>query len=154
MAENTTINSNRRAALKALAAATGAAGLAALPTRWGKPVVNVGAVPAHAQTSCVAAYVEVTGSGTWGFTGWNGPPPTVGSITQPIVGPATVYWACGTTGCGTMAIEWFSGPDIDVTVWTPNQVQQFTLNLLNFRVMFDLDFDTGTVLPPFTCNPI
>lgn len=42
---------NRRNALKALAAATGAISLAALPTRWKTPVAQVGAIPAHAQTS-------------------------------------------------------------------------------------------------------
>ncbi len=42
---------NRRQLLKILAAAAGAAALSTLPTNWKTPVVEVGALPAHAQTS-------------------------------------------------------------------------------------------------------
>lgn len=41
----------RREALKALAAAAGVVTLAALPKAWESPVLEVGALPAHAQTS-------------------------------------------------------------------------------------------------------
>jgi hypothetical protein len=42
----------RRQLLKALAAGGGAvAGAALLPGQWAKPVVEVGVLPAHAQTS-------------------------------------------------------------------------------------------------------
>lgn len=41
----------RREALKTLAAVTGAATLASLPGQWETPLVEVGALPAHAQTS-------------------------------------------------------------------------------------------------------
>ena len=41
----------RRAALKALAAITGSVTLAQLPPTWQTPVVEVGVLPAHAQTS-------------------------------------------------------------------------------------------------------
>jgi len=43
---------NRRDALKALAATAGATTLATLPEKWTTPVVRVGVLPAHAQTSC------------------------------------------------------------------------------------------------------
>jgi len=48
MSEKNTIN--RRQALKTLAAVTGAVPLASLPA-WEKPVIEVGALPAHAQNS-------------------------------------------------------------------------------------------------------
>ena len=43
--------SSRRQVLKAIAATTGAVGMAALPEVWEKPVVDVGALPASAQVS-------------------------------------------------------------------------------------------------------
>jgi hypothetical protein len=48
---NTEKTLTRRDALKTLAAITGAAALAAAPGRWETPIVEVGALPAHAQTS-------------------------------------------------------------------------------------------------------
>jgi len=44
-------NLSRRDALKTLAAATGAVALTSLPGKWDTPVVEVGALPAHAQSS-------------------------------------------------------------------------------------------------------
>lgn len=49
-------NLSRRDALKTLAAAAGAASLSMLPERWQPPLVEVGALPAHAQTSAEASY--------------------------------------------------------------------------------------------------
>ena len=45
----------RREALKTLAAITGAVSLASLPNNWESPLVEVGALPAHAQSSTTAA---------------------------------------------------------------------------------------------------
>jgi hypothetical protein len=42
---------SRRQALKTLAAATGAIALTNLPGKWETPVVEIGAIPAHAQSS-------------------------------------------------------------------------------------------------------
>jgi hypothetical protein len=42
---------SRRQLLKILVAAAGAAALASAPNKWKTPVVEVGALPAHAQTS-------------------------------------------------------------------------------------------------------
>ncbi|MCS6994782.1 MAG: twin-arginine translocation signal domain-containing protein [Anaerolineales bacterium] len=42
---------SRRDALKVLAAASGAVALSHLPTSWGKPELQAGVLPAHAQTS-------------------------------------------------------------------------------------------------------
>ena len=47
---------SRRDALKTLAAAAGAASLSMLPEQWQPPLVEVGTLPAHAQTSAEASY--------------------------------------------------------------------------------------------------
>ena len=49
---------SRREALKALTAATGALSLAALPNRWQTPIVEVGTLPVHAQTSITAPEMD------------------------------------------------------------------------------------------------
>ena len=46
----------RRDALKTLAALTGAVSLSRLPRQWQTPVVEVGTLPAHAQTSAALSY--------------------------------------------------------------------------------------------------
>jgi hypothetical protein len=48
----------RRDAIKLLGAATGAAMLANVPTKWSKPSLMSGVLPAHAQTSCISLHVE------------------------------------------------------------------------------------------------
>jgi len=55
---------SRREALKAIAAATGAVTLASLPKKWETPVVEVGALPAHAQTSTTTIVVTNNTGGT------------------------------------------------------------------------------------------
>ena len=50
-------NLSRRDALKTLAAATGAVALTSLPV-WEKPVVKVGALPAHAQSSALVYFSD------------------------------------------------------------------------------------------------
>lgn len=49
----------RREVLKAMAAVTGAAALAGLPSKWKKPVVQVGALPAHAQGTIPTANLDI-----------------------------------------------------------------------------------------------
>ncbi len=51
MTDSKTNKISRRDALKILTAATGAAALANLPSKWSKPGLEVGVLPAHAQTS-------------------------------------------------------------------------------------------------------
>ena len=51
MANKTHINISRRDAMKILAAAAGATALANLPGKWTAPDLEVGVLPAHAQTS-------------------------------------------------------------------------------------------------------
>jgi len=68
----------RRDALKTLAAITGAVALANLPNRWEKPVVAVGALPAHAAASVGTGniMVELTDGGSVVVT-INGEPHTL-----------------------------------------------------------------------------
>jgi len=61
MNEKKTIN--RRQALKTLVAVTGAVSLASLPA-WEKPVIEVGALPAHAQNSANATIQVSNSSGS------------------------------------------------------------------------------------------
>lgn len=51
---------SRRDALKILGAAAGATVLANLPSKWTKPELAAGVLPAHAQTSvCIALLIQV-----------------------------------------------------------------------------------------------
>jgi hypothetical protein len=62
----------RREALKTLAAVTGAATLASLPKQWETPLIEIGALPAHAQGSELVI-PEVIGIGsTETYTGIGG----------------------------------------------------------------------------------
>lgn len=55
---------SRRQALKALIALTGASTLSALPNKWEKPLIEVGALPAFAQISPIPSSVPPTPSPT------------------------------------------------------------------------------------------
>lgn len=55
---------SRRDAIKVLGAAAGASVLATLPTKWTKPELIAGALPAHAQTSATLPTVETVDVGT------------------------------------------------------------------------------------------
>lgn len=59
----------RRDAIKLLGAAAGAAMLANVPTKWSKPSLMSGVLPAHAQTSCIAMRIDVISSTTPTFIG-------------------------------------------------------------------------------------
>lgn len=52
---------SRREALQALAAAGGALGAAFLPARWGRPLIEAGVLPAHAQSSNCLGPFTLTG---------------------------------------------------------------------------------------------
>jgi hypothetical protein len=53
-------NLSRRDAMKILAAAAGATALANIPNKWSKPGLEVGVLPAHAQTSIIAPAIPHT----------------------------------------------------------------------------------------------
>lgn len=54
MNDKSSRKTSRREAMKILAAAGGATALANLPSKWTKPILDAGVLPAHAQTSVVA----------------------------------------------------------------------------------------------------
>lgn len=54
---------SRRDAIKVLGAAAGASVLATLPTKWTKPEITAGVLPAHAQTSWPYSFAACTASG-------------------------------------------------------------------------------------------
>jgi len=60
MSEKPNKKLSRRDAIKLLGAAAGASVLANLPTKWSKPSLASGVLPAHAQTTCQAVFVECT----------------------------------------------------------------------------------------------
>lgn len=61
--ENKTLKEiTRRDAIKVLAAVAGAAALANIPDKWTKPGMEVGVLPAHAQTSNPAPYTLAAGA--------------------------------------------------------------------------------------------
>lgn len=51
---------SRRDALKALAAATGVVALSTVPEKWETPIIETGAIPAHAQASVTAPTTTLT----------------------------------------------------------------------------------------------
>jgi len=123
MEEQTPLTNNRRAALKALAAATGAAGLAALPTRWSKPAVMVGAVPAHAQTSCVTNALLIENVEDFSLYNY------AGSEEPDLMGLTFMAWNCG-TGC-----LWF---------WMENSGSSDTFNVTILDdISFPVTLNTG-----------
>jgi hypothetical protein len=123
---------SRREALKLLAAATGAAALSTLPPAWSKPDLQVGALPAHAQTSLLhilnapflPAEIDLGQSYCWdgiiirfiaAIT-----PPTAGIVLQyalsynPTGAPGAITSPSPTTG--TVATNASGQASIDVTV--------------------------------------
>lgn len=67
MEQSPTHQFTRREALKALAAATGAVVLSNLPVEWKTPIVEIGAVPAHAQGGSGPAPVVSQLRGFWQY---------------------------------------------------------------------------------------
>lgn len=107
----------RRHALKILAAITGAATLASLPNSWETPLVQVGALPVHAQCSIIpgtASLVSINETGgTLDLALFNiltdGPP-----IRTARIGPAgSVCWTGLEPGDFYELAESISGGDCD-----------------------------------------
>lgn len=80
----------RRDALKTLAALTGAVTLASLPNQWEEPVIEVGALPAHAQTSTTAAVRLINNSSDPADANLSGP--TIDN-TQTIASGSSYTWS-------------------------------------------------------------
>ncbi|NJN95927.1 MAG: twin-arginine translocation signal domain-containing protein [Anaerolineales bacterium] len=80
----------RRDALKTLAAITGAVTLSSLPNQWEKPLVEVGALPAHAQTSVTGAVQVINNTGNAIQVNMSGP--TIDN-TQTIANGRSFTWS-------------------------------------------------------------
>ena len=89
---------SRRDAIKLLGAAAGATVLANLPSKWSKPELASGVLPAHAQTSCVAVFLEILSA--------TGIPPALGIV---VAGP----FPDAQTGVGDVGstATWYCQPD-------------------------------------------
>ena len=111
---------NRRDALKLLGAATGAAALSNLPTKWHTPELASGVIPAHAQTSVVAAAVCTQNSLVGTFLAVNGnfqsngvslsvpfDASNIAGGNQPPVVGNFASWNCNHVGCflGTFRLD-------------------------------------------------
>ena len=123
MEENKKNILTRRDALKTLAAITGAATLASLPGRWQTPVVQVGALPAHAQCSFVSGTATIfvindtTGTYTVTFS-WPpfsqtvtlGPGQTACVAGAPVDAPGTVTESLNGSNCDQFYTDSFELP--------------------------------------------
>lgn len=140
---------SRRDAIKVLGAAAGASVLATLPTKWSKPEITTGVLPAHAQTSaCVTLTVEALIAGGIGIA--QGPLPSSQTPGNALTSSPSGYslvnpgyqavWSC-MSGCLQLAFvgSW------RVTVTGPNPSQNDYTNA-TFSVLIDLAtglFDTS-----------
>lgn len=119
---------SRRDAIKLLGAATGATLLANLPSKWSKPELVSGVLPAHAQTSCVAVFFEVlSATGDLGIIGLSA------SFQGPFPDSTTGTWNTGSTA------TWYCRP-----------------GCLQFNVLFFVDSGSvriTTLSNQFTLDP-
>ena len=132
MTKSTEKKLSRRDAMKILAAATGAAALATIPDKWIKPGLEVGVLPAHAQTSSslvAGASLETSDCNpTLTSTATPLPPPRTGvvlrylitftgagSVSVPLTGTETTNAAGVATLLLTIA---FAGGDSVTVTWT------------------------------------
>jgi len=112
----------RRDAIKLLGAAAGASVLANIPSKWSKPSLAGGVLPAHAQTSCIAfSQINIAGDGDWvGFID-QGPFPDLN-------GPKDYNaWLCQ-NGCLQIFIFMTSGSSLTI---------QFTTLTHQFNLKFN-----------------
>lgn len=124
---------SRRDAIKLLGAAAGASVLASLPTKWTKPEITTGVLPAHAQTSACsyAVFIEVlSNDGTLGFSVSQGPSPDQ-SWSSPGAAGSTAFWHCQ-SGCLEIDLILNSGISASASVQiTTYNHSPFTLNFDN-----------------------
>jgi hypothetical protein len=82
----------RRDAIKLLGAVAGASMLANLPTKWSKPSLMSGVLPAHAQTSCNSVLIEVLEGNFFVSVRNNAPQPDL--VTGDGGPGSTLVWVC------------------------------------------------------------
>ncbi len=138
---NTPDSRARRAALKKMIVGTGVAtGVALLPERWAKPVVDRVQVPAHAQTS---------------------PQPPPATTPAPTTTPCDIAGTyCGGVEGGRVEIEVDADGSVDVTAIPvgegapPSQTQSTSVPVTggDFSVDFTFDQTSVTVSGTVICN--
>jgi hypothetical protein len=163
MTEQKSKKLSRRDAIKLLGAATGAAALANLPSKWSKPELATGVLPAHAQQSTMnavctqysltAQFIAPT-NGDFGSGGPSGGVvlnvnPDTGPNTTPVVGDLYT-WNCTHTGCffGTFNLNPASGggnPVLTLLFTTISQTRTVTWNAANLSHTVSVNFDTGAI---------
>lgn len=127
---------SRRDAIKLLGVATGATLLANLPSKWSKPELVSGVLPAHAQTSCIAVFYEVLSApgplGVARSSNFQGPPPDS-------TNNGTATWYCQ-PGCLQFNVLFF---DHSGSVRITTLSNQFTLDPDNDGIR-EVLIDMGT----------
>lgn len=157
---------SRRDAIKVLGAAAGASVLATLPTKWTKPEITTGVLPAHAQTStCVTVTVEaIVSQNTAAFIGLEaGPLPssqangndltaTISSSFEPQGYQAV--WSC-MSGCLQLGLT--GNPNLGSYTWrvTVNGPHSSQNDYTDTSILIDLAtglFATNYGSPPGSCT--
>lgn len=136
---------SRRDAIKLIGAAAGAAALANLPSKWSKPELVSGVLPAHAQTSCAAVTFEIltlSPNNIDGITAGiiTGPSPDFSSGdggTGSIVG-----WSCQ-SGCLAFYLELSTATDASIRITTLSHTFTIVLNAGYTRADFLIDLGSG-----------
>ena len=107
---------SRREAIKLLGAGAGASLLANLPSKWSKPELTGGTMPAFAQTSCNSVFLEIVSTdGTFFGSGVFGPSPD--EISGDGAAGSTLTWYCQ-SGCLFFIFDLNSGTTGQVRITT------------------------------------
>lgn len=140
---------SRRDAIKLLGAAAGATLLANLPSKWKTPELTSGVLPAHAQTSCVALFVEIlslTGTASFQILQIQGPLPDVTTGNGGAGSTAAVYCQPGCFQAEWRLLQGTGTAQIRVTTLTDQVVLNFDTNDLNNTVHgFVVNLATGAI---------
>ena len=139
---------SRRDAIKLLGAAAGAAALANLPSKWSKPEVISGVLPAHAQSTATCTgnaasfTINANGVGTNYIFWLNGPVDDSGNLTG-----SQSYSKSYPCGPGCLQIYTFaqvpgSGPTIELTTFSQGTIT-IPFASPSFGVNILVDLSTG-----------
>jgi len=125
---------SRRDAIKLLGAAAGASVLANLPSKWSKPSLAGGVLPAHAQTSCftLVERISFTGSesnnGIFYLSGGVFLAPDAFTPNPGGPGYSNLRWNCQ-AGCATFEVAVNPGANATMTAQVTTASAQFTLQV-------------------------
>jgi len=134
MTEQKTKKLSRRDAIKLLGAAAGASVLANIPSKWSKPALAGGVLPAHAQTSCfnLVERISFTGSPSNNAIFVESLPPFVppDTFTPNAGGPgySSAGWDCQ-DGCAVFEVAVNPGAHATMTAQVTIASAQFTLQV-------------------------